>query len=659
MSRDYFDHFISDHCKTEAPQELLTRFQAQISSYRKPMTQAQLEVLEKVLMFELDPASFPEVVLWNAPAGAGKSTFLKVKTAYFGNEMIGQVGGLILMRKRSEVRAFCEVVNSLGWNDKVSYPLLPPRDGEGDTKPIAVQLQESKEYPFVCMTWEKFKSLLNNGELDFLKTYYLNGQKLTRSLIICDEAPILVGIDSFTRRDLSTIEDTIDFLKSKGVISSNSADTMESACSVVKSLFARDRAHVVLPALSPSFEIPKDVKESWRMKSGSMEVFKRLMLFERAVTQKTNLKIDEYGNVILYVSEPVSLPVNEFKILVLDASSTIDPNVPSNWVKLEFPFEGDEYSNTRIWFYQEISASASQYKEHSATIFRDVAVRIKAVFLKRRESYPHKEIVIIIHKDYVEPLKAEVEKLFEGVDGVDIMYKHLDGGRGTNAYQSCTLLFLVGRLSATETVYPLLTAHQRAIESAQKVPNPKGGHLFVDEWVQDLYQRAVATSEYQEISRERPYKSDTLKEIVYLGTNADIFNLAVGEMKANGAKVYTESNLSLYRHKNKPKSSFTKTQKAILAYVKDNMVVGSKMTKSQLAKEIDCSTNSIGNALKSKEFLKECYKLGVTFTYQQVLKNEAPQVVEVIEPVKEEKPAETVLVDPNPLTKEELEAIEF
>lgn len=611
-----FNEYMSESNVESLPQ-LRAKVKGTFKGYGLKHTERQIDKLIDLTRFQLDSRPFPAVTDVVFPAGSGKSTYLIDNVQFVGNDLNGVVGGFVLKSKRSEVEEFCEAVNS-GWNKQVAYPFLPPQE-LGVDKDILTQIEEQKDFPFICMTWEKFKRMNISGELSRVNKYNANGEMNKRSLVLIDEMPSLNGTFTFTLRDVLKIEETVYYLKGKKKISEMEAKVMLNGCTALKeSLYELPEGAEINSRIAPAFKVPKSVRKNWTNKSNLLEDVERLTLFEKAIQNRTKHHTTPNGDVSLVVHTPVSLPTSDYKVIVFDASSNIDPNIPLSWEIISFNFKGNEYRNMTV-----VTVTGETFSKQAMgkikSLIPDTASMIKLLWLKECETFTHKVITITTHKDYVNKLKKEVLALFEGEE-VTIYFKHFDGGRGSNSFADSTLIFQVGAFTTNDSVYAVqATAHEH-IESVKQRANERGLN-FEDEDLQDYFERATATSIYQEVQRGRAYDSEIPKVAYILGNNTETIKKATREFTENGARTKSINSRveKWFTHRLKPE--FTQTEEKLLKVARQ-MNEHSKMTKGDFVEQVGCSTETLKKALRKDSFKEAMNETGVTFSKKTVIKTE-------------------------------------
>ncbi|WP_404408772.1 hypothetical protein [Jeotgalibacillus malaysiensis] len=685
----------------EQRKEHASKMQSQIQQKVEQLTKRPTTAVQKKVMYEMALVILTNdcsKVVLDLPAGSFKSVAQKEMLAYMIKNF-SDFSALVVAEKIETIKEFTEYMETLGVE---AFPLLG-KDNYSSDVAYKDALDRAKVARLLVVTTAKFTYKSQAGTAEDL----ING----RSLIWFDERPDLLESLTVTEDSLTDMRKVAKRLKRDPQVSKHDVkmllkfielveETLESIGDVFEELESGeekelpDFPHLTckkekgnLGRLSPLHpvleynrfpeELEEDNKEGFKNLKGLRLKWNNLVeeLGESTLEAfETLISVLKYGGSFSVRNGEVSLTgnkrfdmsqLNNVKMLCSDATFKEDPMWFGKGVKsITLPIAKGDYDKFLLMSHVGYTLTRSSFEaydtkdENGKITDNDLVKQLSNTSMMylseiHNSGRPAKKVLITGFKDYRSLFESYAEETILTLPFVDTVdFKNADSGRALNKWSDYDVILMFANMNFSAQMY-LEQARSVYGGSVQRFGADflKGDMRFHEGLVNDYKVRSNLVVMIQELARLRMYRSQKVQTAVVFARNETFQKLLQQHFLDGGAKIKRLTNKIPALEER-----LSVREKIEMALIQ----LHSEGLEEVTNKEVRAKTGMVSeDKKKDRVYQKDFSRVKKDESFQDFLKSQNIQANKrgftFLEPLQKE----TIPVDPNPLTREELEEIEF
>jgi len=447
-------------------------------------------------------------VIVGAQPGFGKSTMISVYLRYMVREYPDTFGAIIVKERIEDMERLANEINGdeveslLFRQNNYAYYIRGYDEKEMTREHYEEQFTAQAQYNVVIMTTKQFElQALKDNLGAFGRFKDSRGSNKPRRLLLIDEKPSLVVSNRLNYEQLNVLKSQIlqashEATGRRQPYVNRTIDTINALSKIIE-----ETEHIgrfKLGAVKPGYLLPRKLLANFGEVFGVDEL-QILRSFERVIGYGGELSSFN-GRIEIVSTYFLHYDFTEYNAFVLDGTGDIDPEYIGRDFNLFMPDSKPDYSNVTFHVCNQYSMSKTSIKSNVDAL-ENIAEECKLILSKTKN-----KTLIVTNKEFIPGL----ENLLKGYDNA--VFKHYDGGRGTNEHAEIDNAIYIGVLHKGAPYYS--TAAQAVIGDREgkeldfEQHKVAGRYVFKNEQVEEYKSLDMAVSMIQETNRMRPNKKE-------------------------------------------------------------------------------------------------------------------------------------------------------
>jgi hypothetical protein len=446
-------------------------------------------------------------VIVGATPGFGKSTMLSTYLRHMVRKHPDTFGAIVVKERLDDMDRLADEINSDGTEqpallrrNNYAYVIRGYDENEMTREHYEEQFTTQAQYNVVIMTTKQFElQALKDNLGAFGRFRDGRGSNKPRRLLLVDEKPSLIVSHRLDYEQLNTLKADIlqashEATGKRQAYVNKTFDVINELSGVIEQTDETGR-HKLEP-LKPGYMLPRKLLANFGEVYG-VEKLQVLRSFERAVGYGGEINAFN-GRVSIVSTYFLHYDITDFNTFILDGTGDIDPEYIGRDFNLIMPIEKPDCSNVTFHVCDQYGLSKT-----SITQNLDALDNIAAECRRIVERHDGKTL-IVTYKEFAPILAKKLDDL------EDVVFKHFDGGRGSNDYVGADNAIYIGNLHKGPSYYS--TAAQAVIggrigcelDITQKKSG--GRYVYTDKLVEQFKSLDMAVNMIQETNRLRANK---------------------------------------------------------------------------------------------------------------------------------------------------------
>lgn len=585
-----------DTDKRKMAREMAVEWERKLKSEGAEPTALETQYVVKTFYTWQQTQTIDKPVIIAAPPAFGKSTMLGVFLHDMCRREHDRFSAIVVKERVEDVNALVEEINGDIVNGKYAYAIRGFDRETMTREEYAEQFNEFVYYNVVVMTTKQFElQTLKKRLVNFKEFTDACGRSHPRHLLLIDEKPSLVLNHALTTRDLNTfLADVQEASRARnGKLAPYYAKTLELVNEIRTILESGEEMPArKFPAIRPGYRVPRVMERDYAMVHGHEQIallraFERIVSFGGMYDLKNTIGTVSTTQIVHY-------QYTLFNTFILDGTGSKDPDYVTNDFYLSMPDEMPTYENVTFHVCDAYNLSRASLTNKPEEL-QSIADMIKEI--ARKKKAPTLVVTYKTHKDTLAKL----------LEGENVIMKHFDGGRGSNAYTAADTAVYVGNLFKGSAYYSSTTqavaGDRLGIEiSGEYESNKAHGIVFKEDIVNEYRDIDMAVNMVQETNRLRASRKEQNIDIYVFNKSGTMLEHLIGSYP--GAKV--SEFVPVQRLTGKE----TKAD-AIIKYFAE-MPEGSKAKGASIQKALDIHRNTFAKELKNPRVIEAMQLYGIT-----------------------------------------------
>lgn len=593
---NFFVPIESEHEKMREAHSMARLWQCHIKSTSgvKPSENDFLYTKE-VFYYWQQTSTIARPVIVAAPPAFGKSTMLSVFLRRMCMLKPDSFSAIVVKERVEDVEAIVKEINSGIIGGKYAYGIRGFDEEVITREEYDDQFSEFIFYNVVVMTTKQFElQTLKKKLSNFTPFTNAYGRDNPRRLLLIDEKPSLVINHGLTTREVSNFLSDVQQASyaRNGKLQPYYAKTYEIVTEMRAILESgEDMPARKFPALRPGYRVPRQMERDYAQVHGHAQM-SLLRAFERIASYGGMYDLKN-GIGTVTTTQVVHYQYTLFNTFILDGTGTKDPDYITSDFYLSTPSEMPTYQNVTFHVCDSYSLSRTALASKPEEL-HNVAEMIKEIVKKK--ATPTLVVTYKSHKDALAKL----------LEGENVIMKHFDGGRGSNAYTAADTAIYVGNLFKGSSYYSATTSavagDRLGIEiSGEYDSNKAHGIVFRDEIVNEYRDIDMAVNMVQETNRLRASRKTQAVDIY-------VFN-KTGAMLTHLVDAYPGADVQKFQPVQRLTGKETSAD-ALIKYFMD-MPVGSSVKGSSIQRALNIHRNTFGKEIATERVVEAMRIYGI------------------------------------------------
>ncbi|SIS54100.1 hypothetical protein [Salimicrobium flavidum] len=553
-------------------------------------------------------------VIVGAQPGYGKSTMLTVFLRYMVRNQPNTFGAIVVKERVEDIKRLADEINEEGTQNGLTqmnnyaYYIRGYNSEEMTREHYEEQFTTQAQYNVVIMTTKQFELQALRDKLGkFGRFKDSRGMNRPRRTLLIDEKPSLVVSHKLGY-------DELNGLKSKVIRASHEATGdrepyVDKVLSLVNEVSQSLEAHKIpgrfrYDPIKPNYMIPRKLLGHFAEVFGVSDL-QELRAFERVVGYGGELNFQN-GRIEIVSTFYLHYEITEYNTFIMDGTGDLDPEYIGRDFNLFMPEQKPDLTNVTFHLCKQYGMSKTSIREHNPKSIENISAEIKRI-VEGEEG----KTLIVTNAEFVPQLEQKVP-----ASEYNVVFKHYDGGRGTNNYADADNAIFIGVLNKGSSYYATAAqavAGDRLGETLGIEQEKSGGrYRFTDERVEEYKSLDVAVEMVQETHRIRANKK-TKPVNIYVFYNDE-----------RTLQHITEAYEGATIREHKPVSKLIgaeTTADAIVRYFRE-METGEQIKQSRIYKDLDVHRNTFTKAVETDRVVQAMKEMNVTKEKTKYIKEE-------------------------------------
>jgi hypothetical protein len=529
-------------------------------------------------------------VIVGAQPGFGKSTMLSVYLRYMVRKHPDTFGAIVVKERLDDLQELADEINrddrgdGLTTLNNYAYYIEGFDEERMTREHYEDQFTTQAQYNVVIMTTKQFElQALKDNLGTFRRFKDSRGMNRPRRTLLIDEKPSLVISQRLSYDQLNRMK--ADILRASHETTGKRQGYVNKTFAIINELSrllesTEHTGRFNLKPIKPNYMLPRKLLANYGEVFGVQEL-QTLRAFERVVGHGGEIS-SMNGRIELISTYYLHYEITEYNTFIMDGTGDIDPEYIGRDFNLFMPAEKPDLSNVTFHICNQYGMSKTSIKSNPDAL-ENIAEECKRIL----EGIEGKTL-IVTNKEFVKDL----EKRFPQ-DEYNVVFKHYDGGRGTNSFADVNNAIYIGVLNKGSAYYS--TAAQAVIGDRMsetfdiQQEKSKGRYAFNDDRVEEYKSLDIAVGMVQETHRLRSNRKDHDVNIyVFYNDERTIDHIT---------EAYEGAEIKEYKTVNKIVGKKT-TADLIIEYFAD-MTEGEEVKQSAIYKELGIHRNTFTKELKN------------------------------------------------------------
>ena len=574
--------------------EMAVEWERRLISTGANPTESETRYVANLFLKWQETRTIDKPVIIAAPPAFGKSTMLGVFLRNMCRRDHGQFSAIVVKERVADVQALVDEINGGVLEGKYAYAIRGYDKETMTREEYSEQFNEFVYYNVVVMTTKQFELQTMKKNLSKF-TAFTNAysKSYPRRLLLIDEKPALVLNHSLTTREINAFMADVQ--------EASQQCNRKTPAYYIKTL---DLVNEIRTILERGEELPgkrlKAIKPGYRVPRQMEQDFSKTHGHERLSILRAFEYIVGFGGVFdvkraiatISVTQAVHYQYTLFNTFILDGTGSKDPDYMTNDFYLTMPSEMPTYENVTFHVCNTYNLSRTaldktpEKLQGVADMIRDIA---------RKKESPTLVVTYKTHKDALAKL----------LEGENVIMKHFDGGRGSNAYTAADTAIYVGNLFKGTSYYSATTQEiagtRLGAEIDASYDSSSTGITFREGIVNEYRDLDMAVNMVQETNRLRASRKQQDVDI-YIFTKYDA-------MLKHLVEAYPGAKRCEYAPIQRLSGKETSVD-TIIKYFAE-MPDGSKVKGSSIYKALGFSSKTLKRALEESRVIEAMQLYGI------------------------------------------------
>jgi hypothetical protein len=448
-------------------------------------------------------------VIVGATPGFGKSTMLSVYLRYMVRKHPDTFGAIVVKERIDDLRSLADEINleDKGGGVQIRHNFAYFIEGFDEQRMTREHYEEQfttqAQYNVVIMTTKQFElQALKDNLSAFSRFKDSRGMNRPRRTLLIDEKPALVISQRLTFEQLNKLRS--DIMQASFEATGSRQSYVGKTLEVINELSriieeTEDVGRFPLNPIKRKYMLPRKLLANFGDVFG-VEELQTLRAFERVIGYGGEIS-SANGRIEVISTYYLHYDITEFNTFIMDGTGDIDPEYIGRDFNLFMPTIKPDLSNVTFHICNKYGMSKTSIKTHADTL-KNIAGEIKEIVAGLEGT-----TLVVTNKEFI----ADLEELVPSSEYA-VVYKHYDGGRGSNDFADINNAIYIGVLNKGSAYYS--TAAQAVIgdrsgEVLDIHQSKVGGRYeFNDDRVEEYKSLDIAVGMVQETHRLRSNKKD-------------------------------------------------------------------------------------------------------------------------------------------------------
>jgi hypothetical protein len=541
-------------------------------------------------------------IIVGAQPGYGKSTMLSVYLRYMVRQHLDSFGAIVVKERLDDIKRLADEINlddrgdgAMTRNNYAYY--IEGFDAERMTREhYEEQFTAQAQFNVVIMTTKQFELQALKDNLGAFRRFKTDrGMNRPRRALLIDEKPSLVISQRLSYDQLNGLKANIlhashEATGTRQAYVNRTFDLINELSGIIEA--QEDNGRFKLDPIKRNYILPRKLLTNYGEVYG-VEELQVLRAFERVVGYGSEIS-SMNGRVELVSTYYLHYDITEFNTFIMDGTGDIDPEYIGRDFNLFMPEVKPDLSNVTFHICNKYGMSKTSIKSNPQAIdnisneCREILEQVEGTTL------------IVTNKEFIAELESKLPQ-----SEYDVVFKHYDGGRGSNSFADINNAIYIGVLNKGSAYYS--TAAQAVVGDRQgevfDIQQSKAGgrYEFADDRVEEYKSLDIAVGMVQETHRLRSNKKDNDVNI-YVFYNDDRTISHITEAYEGSKIVEYVPTTKIIGEK--------KTPDYIIDYFKA-MPEGESVKGSRIYKELSVDGSTFRKAVSTERVKDAMRKLGV------------------------------------------------
>lgn len=486
-----------------------------------------------------------------APPGFGKSTMLSAFLHNMVRNSAPAFGAIVVKERLADVKALAAYINEdyaegpLVRRHSYAYFIEGYDEDAMDREQYAAQFTTQANYPVVIMTTKQFELQVLKGNISAFHAF-IDEDKVSRPrrTLLIDEKPILTVSYALTENEINQL---LEDIRVAGVRANSKLKLFYRTARdrIVKLRDQYETTDTVervsrLQPVDRMYLLPRDLLNQFTaVHSDDITKLARLRALEHVIRYGGIFSIT-HGAVNVQSARKMSYEWTSYNAFVLDGTGRIDPEYASGDFYVIEPENKPDYSNVTFNVCNAFNLSKGSIRGDVEAL-DNITAECKRIVARHSGA-----VLIVTYNEFKDALES---KLADEVASGRVVFKHFDGGRGSNDYVGIDTAIYIGTLNKGSLFYPAqaqaVLGDSAGVTLGIDFTVCRNGLTYKDPVVESYRQLDTAVNIVQETNRLRANrKTEPVNFYVFSRDEATTQHITDAYTGCKIAEYYTDMKLA-------------------------------------------------------------------------------------------------------------------